>query len=132
MTKIVTQLDKEAVLAALRELAPAEHNPRLFRSTFEGKIDPQRLVVGYRFGSFILPSGWTIYILVGWLVVVAPVSFYRYAADGNYYSIIWTLFIPIGLFLLGRAFVRSTQEYVVDEIGRAVRKGLPGLITAGC
>ena len=55
MTRIVTQLDKDAVVAALRELAPKTHNPRLFQSTFEGQIDPQHMTVGYRFGWFVPP-----------------------------------------------------------------------------
>ena len=145
MIRIVTQLDKDAVLATLRELAPKEYDPRYYRSTFEGKIDPQRLVIGYRNGWFVPPlrvaifsgrvretdagtrihgnisSGWIIYVLAFWLAVVTPLSFGRYAADGDYISITWVLVIAAVLFFSGRAFVRTTQSYVVAEIVRAVR-----------
>ena len=149
MIRIVTQLDKDAVLAALRELAPKEYGPRYWQSTFEGEIDPQRLVIGYRNGYFVPPmrvaifsgriretdagtrihgnisSGWIIYIYAFWVVVVAPFSCFayyaRYAADGDFFSGIWALPIPVGLFFLGRAFVRTTHNYVASEIGRAVR-----------
>jgi hypothetical protein len=148
LIRIVTQFDKDAVLAALRELAPDE--PGAPESTFEGQIDLQRLVIGYRFNApFNAPipsirlvtfsgrvtetdagtrihgnisSGWVIYALVAWLVAVTALgALPRYVADGNYFTDLWVLAIPVGLFLLGRAFVRSTQDHVVAEIGRAVR-----------
>jgi hypothetical protein len=145
LTRIVTQLGKDAVLAALRELAPATHNSRLFQSTFEGRIDPQRLLIAYRFGWFVPPvrlttftgrireagdgteiegiisSNWIVYLLAGWLLVAAPISLYRYASVGEYSTVLWTLVTVAVLLFLGRAFIRSTQRYVVDEIGRAVR-----------
>jgi hypothetical protein len=143
--KIVTQLDRDAVVAALRELAPKIHNPRLFQSTFEGQIDSQRVLVGYRFGWFAPPirlvtfagrmrdsgdnteiegevsSNWIVYLFAVWLFIAAPLSVYRYAADGEYSTVMWTLLTAAVLFFLGRAFVHSTQEYVVNEIARAVR-----------
>ncbi len=145
MTRIVTQLGKESVLAALRELAPATHNSRLFKSTFEGQIDPHRITVGYRFGWFAPPirlvtfsghiresgdgteiegsvsSGWIVYLFAAWLFVAAPIRLYHYASVGEYSAVLWTLVTAAVLLFLGRAFVRSTQRYVVDEIGRAVR-----------
>lgn len=147
MIRIVTQLDEDAVLAALRELAPKEYDARLFsvKSTFEGKIDPQRLVIGYRNNLFFpslrvaifsgrvretdagtrihgnISSGWIVYLLAFWLAVVTPLTFWRYAADGDYISITWVLVIAAVLFFSGRAFVRTTQSFVVAEIGRAVR-----------
>jgi hypothetical protein len=129
-------------------LAPKEYEARLFslKSTFEGQIDPQRLVIGYRAQWFVPPlllatfsgriretdagtkihgsitSGWVIYLLAGWLVIFTPIAFFaRYAADGDYFLGILALAIPFGLFFLGRAFVRTTHSYVASEIGRAVR-----------
>ena len=148
LIRIVTQLDKEAVLAALRELAPKEHDARFLslQSTFEGKIDPQHLVIGYRFNAVVPParlatfrgrvretdagtkihgdisSGWIIYVLAAWLVAVTALgALPRYVANGNYFSDLWVLAIPVGLLFLGRAFVLTTQDYVASEIGRAVR-----------
>ena len=141
----------DAVLAALRELAPKEHDASFFsfRSTFEGQIDPQRLVIGYRWGWFNPPvrlatfsgriretdtgtrihgtisSGWVVYVFAGWLVLAIPFVYFaryvRYAVDGDYFSGLWALAIPVGLFFLGRAFIRTTHSYVASEIGRAVR-----------
>lgn len=147
MIRIVTQLDKDAVLAALRELAPKEHDARIFslKSTFEGHIDPQRLVVGYRFNaafpSFRLVTfygrvheadagtkihgnisyGWIVYAMAAWFVAIPPLVVVGSIADGNFLSVPWALAICVGFFFLGRAFVRTTQAYVVAEIGRAVR-----------
>ncbi len=147
MIRIVTQLDEEAVLTALRELAPKEHDARFFsfQSTFEGQIDPQRLVVGYRWGWFNPPvrlatflgrvreidagtkihgtisSGWIIYVYAASLFAVTPLAVVRYVGHGNYFSDIWVLAIPVGLFFLGRAFIRTTHRYVASEIARAVR-----------
>ena len=145
MTKIVTQLDKTAVVAALRELAPSAHNSKLFRSTFEGQIDQQRILIGYRFGWFVPPirlvtfeghargngdsteihgetsSGWIFYLLAVWLLVVAPLSIYQAVSEGDYSAVGWAVLTAVFLLILGRVFVRSTQEYVVREIGRAVR-----------
>ncbi len=147
MIRIVTQLDKDAVLAALRELAPKEHDASIFslESTFEGRIDPQRLIIGYRSGWSVPPfrlatfsgrvretdagtkihgnisSGWIVYFYAAWLVAITVMAFVSYVTDGDYFSDIWVLAIPVGLFFFGRAFVRTTQRYVVAEIGRAVR-----------
>jgi hypothetical protein len=147
LIRIVTQLDKDAALAALRELAPKEHDARFFsfKSTFEGQIDPQRLVIGYRWGSFNPPvrlatfsgriretdagtkmhgnisSGWIIYIYAAWLIVVPPLALIQAALAQDFSGVLWVLVIAISLFFLGRAFVRSTQDYVVNEIRRAVR-----------
>ena len=147
MIRIVTQLDKDAVLAALSELAPKEHDPRIFslKSTFEGQIDPQRLVVGYRFNA-AFPSvrlvtflgriqetdagtkihgnisyGWIIYAMAAWFVAIPPLVIVGSIADGNFFSNPWGLAICVVFFFLGRAFVRTTQGYVVAEISRAVR-----------
>lgn len=147
MIRIVTQLDEGAALAALRELAPKEHDARFFslESTFEGQIDPQRLVIGYRLNAVVPPiriatfrgrvrqtdagtrihgeisSGWITYVLAAWLVAVTLLAIGGYVVGGNYFSDIWVLAIPVGLFFFGRAFIRTTQDYVVTEIGRAVR-----------
>ncbi len=145
MTKIVTKLDTTAVVAALRELAPSAHNSKLFKSTFEGAIDQQRVLVGYRFGWFVPPirlvtftgrvrksgdnteihgevsSGWIFYLLAAWLLVAAPLSIYQAVSANDYSAVAWAIAAAVFLLILGRAFVRSTQEYVVNEIGRAVR-----------
>jgi hypothetical protein len=145
LTIIVTQLDKNSVVTALRELAPKTHNPRPFRTAFEGQIDPHRVTIGYRFGWFAPPirlvtfsgqmreigdgtkiegavrSGWIFYLLAVWLLIAAPLSLYQYASGGEYTAAFWSLVIAVLLLFLGRAFVRSTQDYVVNEIGRAVQ-----------
>lgn len=148
MIRIITQLDEGAVLAALRELAPKEHDARVFstRSTFEATIDPPRLVIGYRLNVFFPPfrivtfsgriqetdagtrihgavsSGWVIYVLVFWLVIATAFGAVpRYLAGGEYLSGLWVLAWPVVLFFVGRAIVRATQDFVVAEIGRAVR-----------
>ena len=145
MTTIVTQLDKEAVASGLRELAPKAYNPRIFRSTFEGEVSNRHLTIGYRFGWFAPPirlvtfsghirqsdestqivgaisASWIFYLLAIWLVVVVPFSIYRYASVGDYSGAIWSLVTGVLLYFLGRAFLRSTQDFVVKEIGRAVR-----------
>ena len=145
MTTIVTQLDKDSVAAALRELAPKTHNPRIFRSTFEGEIRPDRVSIGYRFGWFAPPirlvtfsgkvranddntriegavsAGWIFYVLGFWLILAAPFSLYRYASAGDFNGAIWSLVTAVLLYFLGRAFFRSTRDHVVREIGRAVR-----------
>lgn len=145
MTKIVTQLDKTAVVAALHELAPSAHNSKLFRSTFEGQIDPQRILIGYRLGWFVPPirlvtfegharengdntvihgetsSGWVFYLVAVWLLVAAPLSIYRAVSESDYFAVGWAVLTAVFLFIFGRVFVRSTQEYVISEIGRAVR-----------
>lgn len=149
MIRIVTQLSKDAVLTALRGLAPKDHDARIFslKSVFEGQIDPQRVVVGYRFNAAFpsfrlvifsgqvhetdagtkihgnITNGWVIYAIAAWFVAVPPLVIVGSIADGNFdfLSALWGLAICVGLFLLGRVFVRATQGYVVAEIGRAVR-----------
>ena len=145
LTTIVTQLDKESVSAALREMVPKTYKPRFFRSTFEGDVRGSRLTIGYRFGWFAPPirlvtfsgqlrqgdagteivgtigASWIFYLLTIWLVIAIPVSMYRYASAGDYSGATWSLLIGVGLFLLGRAFLRSTQDYVLRELERATR-----------
>ncbi len=148
LIRIVTQLDKDAVLAALHELASEEYRARFFslQCTFEGKIDPQRLVIGYRSSGWFFPparlatfsgrvretdagtrihgnisSGAIIFVYAFCLAVITLLSIVGIAVDGNYFSIIWVLVIAALLFFSGRAFVRTTHRHVISEIGGAVR-----------
>ena len=132
-------------MTALRELAPSVHESKLFRSTFEGEIGPQHISVGYRFGWFAPPvrlatfsgqlrevgdnteiagnisSGWIVYLFAAWFLVAPPLAIYQDISAGDYSGVGWTVAIVVLLLFLGRAFVRSTQEHVVDEIARAIR-----------
>ena len=147
MIRIVTQLDKDAVLAALRELAPKEYDAHFFssKSTFEGQIDPQRLVIGYRNNSYFpsfrvaifsgrvretdagtrihgnISYGWAIYAMAAWFVAIPPLIIVGSIADGNFLKDPWGLVICVGFFFLGFAYVRNRRSFVVAEIGRAVR-----------
>lgn len=132
-------------MTALRELAPSVHESKLFRSTFEGQIDPQRIWVGYRFGWFAPPvrlatfsgrvrrvgdnteiegeisSGWIVYLFATWFLVAPPLVIYQAISAGDHSAVGWTVVTVALLLFLGRGFVNSTQEYVVNEIARAVR-----------
>ena len=142
---IVTPLDRPAVVTALRELAPKTHNVRIFRSTFEGDIWPDRISIGYRCGWFVPPirlvtfsgvlrqtdggttidgpirAAWVFYVLGVWLATAFPFAIYHYVTSGDAGGAISSLVAVVLLFFLGRAFLRSTQDYVVREIARAVR-----------
>lgn len=103
------------------------------------------MTIGYRWGWFAPPirlvtfsgqlgetndgtviagaisSGWVIYIYAAWLFVVAPLALIHSVLARDFSGALWVLAIAVFLYLLGRAFVRSTQDYVVNEIRRAVR-----------
>ena len=145
MTRIVTDLDKDAVISALREFVPTSHDARLFRSTFEGEVDPQRLLVAYRFGWFAPPirlatfrgrvldashgttiegevtSNWIIHVFTWWIIAVVPLSLIGYVYYRDYSNLFWGLVTAAAVFFGGRAFIRVTHQYIVDELCRATR-----------
>lgn len=145
MTRIVTQLDKNAVVAALRELAPEAYNPHFYRSTFEGEVGTSRVTIGYRWGWFVPPIrlvtfsgqlgevgdgtlitgsasyGWIVYLFAIWWLTVAPLSIVARALTGEFATTFWALVVAVAVFFFGRAFARATRDYVVREIARAVR-----------
>jgi hypothetical protein len=145
LTRIVTQLDKNAVVGALRELAPKAYNTHFYRTTFEGEVSDSRVEVGYRF-NWSVPSirlvtfsghvgengentvivgtvryGWVFYLMAFWWLAVFPLAIVSGALARELIAVLWVLAIGFVLFLFGRAFARTTREYFVSEIARAVR-----------
>lgn len=145
MIRISTKLDRATVVSALGELAPSTYNPRIFRSTFEGKIDSQIVEIGYRFGWHVPPfrlvsfagriassgenteikgtvgSGWMVYVYGAAFLLIFLFSLYEYVSAGDASNVFWSLLPITAVLFLGFALVRSTQNYVVDEIARAIR-----------
>lgn len=145
LTRIVTQLDKNAVVAALRELAPKAYNTHFYRTTFEGEVSGSRVEVGYRFNWFVPPIrlvtfsghvgesgentvivgtvryGWIFYLMAFWWLVVFPLHLVIGALAREFNAVLWVLTVGFVLFLFGRAFAKTTREYFVSEIARAIR-----------
>ena len=145
LTRIVTQLDKNAVVEALRELAPKAYNTHFYRTTFEGEVSDSRVEIGYRFNWFVPPIrlmtfaghvgengentvivgtvryGWLFYLMAFWFLVVFPLHLVIGALAREFNAVLWVLALGFVLFLLGRAFARTTRDYFVSEIARAIR-----------
>jgi hypothetical protein len=151
LTRIVTELDKNAVVAALRELAPKAYNTHFYPTTFEGEVSHSRVEIGYRFNWFVPPIrlmtfsgqigensensensentvivgavryGWIFYLMAFWWLIVFPLHLVVGVLAREFNAVLWVLAIGFVLFLFGRAFARTTREYLVREIARAIR-----------
>ena len=145
MIRIASDLPKELVLSALRNSIATDHGFRPFQSGLEGEVGDGQAIVAFRFGWFIPPvriatfrgraagdgdkttiegnvsSNWIVYFFIVWFLVAVPMTLFQIASSESYSSIFWNLVFAAVLLLLGRYYVRSTHQHIVDELCRITR-----------
>lgn len=145
LTKISTRLDKETVLARLRELVEDQHRVRIFASGIEGEVVGQNVVAGYRTGWFVPPmrivsfkgrvaetngittivgevvSSWFVYLFAAFFVLTPLFVVIDGVRTGDYMDILWSIVSAGIALLIGRTYVRSAGQGVIDDICKATR-----------
>jgi len=138
-------LDKDTVLARLRELVEDKHKVRIFVSGIEGEVVGHNVVAGYRTGWIVPPmrivsfkgrvaeagadttivgevmSSWFVYLIAGFFVVTPLIMAIDSMRTGDYSEIFWSLITAGGALLVGRFYVRAAGQGVIDDICKAIR-----------
>ena len=145
LTRISTQLDKETVLARLRELVEDTHRVWIFRSGLEGEVSGHRISVAYRTGWFVPPVqiayfqgrvlsaetgtnvlgdvhfSWPVYLFAGLLGLGLLVALIASVGSGHFSDILPSLALAAVAFWIGKLFVSAAGRGIVDDICKAVR-----------
>lgn len=138
-------MDKDTVLARLRELIEDPHKVRIFVSGIEGEVVGHNVVAGYRTGWFVPPmrivsfqgrvaeadagtviigqfvSSWFVYLIAAFFVVTPLFVVIDSIRTGDYLDILWSVIWAGGAFLIGRFYVRAAGQGVIDDICKATR-----------
>jgi VIT1/CCC1 family predicted Fe2+/Mn2+ transporter len=145
LTNISTQLDKDTVLARLRELVEDRHRVRIFVSGIEGEVVGHNVVAGYRTGWFVPPmrivsfkgrvaetdvgttivgeivSSWFVSLFAAFFVLIPFFIVIDSVRTGEYMDVLWSIISAGVALLIGRTYVRAAGQGVIDEICKATR-----------
>jgi len=145
LIRIVTNLECEIVRNCLEKLVAGGDRAGVIPSDFYGEIHGLKFNVATRTRWFVpffriavfqgrirtdedgtalegdLATSWFVYLFGALLVMSFSYSLIRYAGLADYSNVLWSLATFAGVFLLGRFYIRTSRQSIVDEICRVTR-----------
>ena len=145
LIKIVTNLECETVRHCLENLVSQGDRAGVIPSDLYGEMHGLKFNVASRTRWFVpffriavfqgrirtleggtaiegkLATSWFVYAFSALLVMSLVYSLIRYAVIADYPNILWSLVTVAGVFLMGRLYVRTSRQSIVDEICRVTR-----------